>query len=67
MMHKILGRIASVRSFVFAAVALAMSAASAFDTPYLTFRSPSSFTLSATKRWDGTLQKATSNPASEAS
>ena len=67
MMHKILGRIASVRSFVFAAFALAMSAASAFDTPYLTFRSASSFTLSATKRWDGTLQKATGNPASEAS
>ena len=67
MMRKILGRIASARSFVFAAFALAMSAVSAFDTPYLTFRSASSFSLSATKRWDGTLQKATGNPTDEAS
>ena len=67
MIHKILGRLASVRLFVFATLALASFAASAFDTPYLTFRSAASFSLSTTKRWDGTIQKATSNPASEES
>ena len=58
-----------IKSFICAAFSLALSATSAlaFDTPYLTFRSASSFTLSATKRWDGTLQKATSNPTDEAS
>ena len=68
MIHKILGRLASARSFVFAALALASFAASAFDTPYLTFRSASSFSISSyTKKWDGTVQKATSNPTDEAS
>jgi len=67
MTRKILGRIMSARLFVFAMASFAALALSAFDTPYLTFRSASSFSLSATKRWDGTLQKATSNPASEAS
>ena len=68
MIHKILGRLASVRSFVFAALAMASFAASAFDTPYLTFRSASSFSISSyTKKWDGTVQKATSNPTDEAS
>ena len=55
------------KSIVCAFAALATLVASAFDTPYLTFRSASSFSLSATKRWDGTLQKATSNPTDEAS
>ena len=39
MIHEILGRLASARSFVFAALALASFSASAFETPYLTFRS----------------------------
>jgi len=63
MIHKFFGRLATARSFVFAMVSFAALALSAFDTPYLTFRSATSFTLSATKAWDGTLQKATSNPA----
>ena len=63
MIQKIFGRIASARSFVFAMASLAALALQAFDTPYLTFRSASSFTLSATKTWDGTLQMATSNPS----
>ena len=67
MIRKILGRIMSARSFVLAIASLATLAVQAFDTPYLTFRSATSFTLSATKRWDGTLQKATSNPTDEAS
>ena len=67
MTRKILGRIMSARLFVFAMASLAALALSAFDTPYLTFRSASSFSLSATKRWDGTLQKATGNPTDEAS
>ena len=58
MTRKILGRIMSARLFVFAMASLAALALSAFDTPYLTFRSASSFSLSATKRWDGTHQKA---------
>ena len=62
MIRKILGRLAAARPFVFAAFALASFASLAFDTPYLTFRSAETFTLSATKAWDGTLQKATSNP-----
>ena len=67
MIRKILGRLASARSFVFAA--LASFAASAFDTPYLTFRSASQFRLSGTSsRWSsGTLDIATSNPTDEAS
>lgn len=36
MIRKILGRIAAVRPFAFAALALASFTASAFDTPYLT-------------------------------
>ena len=60
MMHKILGRIASARSFVFAAFALAMSAASAFDTHYLTFRNPASFTINVySPKWDGTMEYST--------
>ena len=60
MMRKILGRIASARSFVFAAFALAMSAAFAFDTPYLTFRSPSTFSISVwSPKWDGTMEYST--------
>ena len=55
------------KSFICAFAALATLVASAFDTPYLTFRSAASFSLSGTKRWDGTLQKATSNPTDEAS
>ena len=67
MTHKFLGRIPSARLVIFAIASLAALALSAFDTPYLTFKSASSFSLSATKRWDGTLQKATSNPTDEAS
>lgn len=69
MIHKILGRLASVRLFAFATLALASFAASAFDTPYLTFRSASQFRLSGTSnRWSsGTLDIATSNPTDEAS
>ena len=61
MIHKILGRLSSVRSFVFAALALAAFTVQAFDTPYLTFRSAASFSLTtvSTKRWDGTLQYST--------
>ena len=50
MIRKILGRLAAVRPLAFAALALASFAASAFDTPYLTFRSASSFSLSATRQ-----------------
>ena len=45
MINKILGRLSSVRSFVFAALALASFAASAFDTPNQTVRSASSFSI----------------------
>ena len=56
------------KSFVCVFAALATLVASAFDTPYLTFRSASSFSISCyTKKWDGTVQKATSNPTDEAS
>ena len=58
---------AALKPFFCAAFAMAAFTASAFDTPYLTFRSTASFSLSATKRWDGTLQKATGNPTDEAS
>lgn len=67
MIRKILGRLVAVRSLAVAFFALASFAASAFDTPYLTFRSAETFTLSATKAWDGTLQKASSNPADDSS
>ena len=54
MTHKFLGRIPSARSFVFAMASLAALALSAFDTPYLTFRSASSFSLYGTSsRWTG--------------
>lgn len=55
------------KSFVCVFAALATLVASAFDTPYLTFRSATQFTISATKYWDGTIQKATSNPTEESS
>ena len=45
MTRKIFGRIASARSLVFAMASLAALALSAFDTPYLTFRSAASFSL----------------------
>ena len=69
MIRKILGRLAAVRPLAFAFFALASFAASAFDTPYLTFRSASSFRLSGTSsRWSsGTLDIATSNPTDESS
>ena len=62
MIHKILGRLASVRLFVFATLALASFAASAFETPYLTFRSASEFTLKTSnnsKNWNGTIEYST--------
>ena len=63
MIHKILGRLLSARSFVFAALALAAFAVQASGTPYLTFRSPSSFTLKvyfpSYKGWDGSMQYST--------
>ena len=57
------------KSFVCAFAALATLVASAFDTPYLTFRSSASFSLSgSSSRWSsGTLDIATSNPTDEAS
>ena len=60
MVNKILGRVSAVRSFVFAALALASFAASAFDTPYLTFRSAASFSLRVSgPKWDGTIEYST--------
>ena len=62
MIHEILGRLASARSFVFAALALASFAASAFETPYLTFRSADTFSLktnNSAKNWDGTIEYST--------
>ena len=47
------------QSLAFAIAALATFAASAFDTPYLTFRSASSFSIYATKYWDGTIEYST--------
>ena len=71
MIRKILGRLASARPLAFAFFALASFAASAFDTPYLTFRSSASFSLSGTSsRWTGDggyLEYATSNPTSDRS
>lgn len=71
MTRKIFGRIPSARSLVFAMASLAALALSAFDTPYLTFRSASSFSISGTSsRWTGDggyLEYATSNPADSAS
>ena len=60
MTRKIFGRIMSARLFVFAIASLAALALSAFDTPYLTFRSASSFSITAyTPNWDGTLEYST--------
>ena len=56
MIRKILGRLAAVRPLAFAFFALASFAASAFDTPYLTFRSASSFNITVySAKWDGTV------------
>ena len=60
MMLKLFGRFAAARPFVFAFFALASFAASAFDTPYLTFRSASSFSLSVSSpKWDGKIEYST--------
>ena len=60
MIRKILGRLSAARSFVFAALALASFAASAFDTPYLTFRSAETFSIQINaKKWDGTIEYST--------
>ena len=71
MINKILDRLPAARPFVFAIVSLAALAVQAFDTPYLTFRSTGSFSLSGTSsRWTGDggyLEYATSNPADSAS
>ena len=51
------------KSFICAFAALATLAVSAFDTPYLTFRSPTSFTLKVSsptyRQWDGTIEYST--------
>ena len=50
------------KSFVCVFAALATLVASAFDTPYLTFRSASSFSLrtgNMMKNWDGTIEYST--------
>ncbi len=50
----------SVRPLAFAFFALASFAASAFDTPYLTFRSASSFSLRVSSpKWDGKIEYST--------
>ena len=60
MIRKILGRLAAVRPLAFAFFALASFAASAFDTPYLTFRSAASFSLSVSSpKWDGKIEYST--------
>ena len=60
MIRKILGRLAAVRPLAFAFFALASFAASAFDTPYLTFRSASSFNITVySAKWDGTMEYST--------
>ena len=62
LLSKLIGRIASVRSFIVAAFALAALVSQAFDTPYLTFRSASSFSLrtgNTLKNWDGTIEYST--------
>ncbi len=60
MIRKILGRIAAVRPLAFAFFALASFAAHAFDTPYLTFRSAASFSLSVSSpKWDGKIEYST--------
>ena len=71
LMRNYLGHIASIRSVIFTLFALASFASSAFNTPYLTFRSSASFSLSGTSsRWTGDggyLEYATSNPTSDRS
>ena len=60
MIRKILGRLAAVRPLAFAFFALASFAASAFDTPYLTFRSAASFSLRVSSpKWDGKIEYST--------
>lgn len=60
MIRKILGRLAAVRPLAFAAFALASFVASAFDTPYLTFRSAETFSLQIwSPKWDGTMEYST--------
>lgn len=60
MIRKILGRLAAARPLAFAAFALASFAASAFDTPYLTFRSAETFSLQIwSPKWDGTMECST--------
>ena len=60
-----------IKLFAFMAAVFTALAAQAFDTPYLTFRSTGSFSLSGTSsRWTGDggyLEYATSNPADSAS
>ena len=62
MTSKISGRVSAGRSLVCALLSFAALAVQAFDTPYLTFRSATSFTLNVrnkAKNWDGTLQYST--------
>ncbi len=62
MTSKISGRVSAGRSLVCALLYFAALAVQAFDTPYLTFRSATSFTLNVrnkAKNWDGTLQYST--------
>ena len=52
----------TIKSFVCAAFALALSTSSAlaFDTPYLTFRSPETFSIRVSSpKWDGTMEYST--------
>ena len=60
LLSKLIGRIASVRSFIVAAFALAALVSQAFDTPYLTFRSAETFSIQINaKKWDGTIEYST--------
>jgi hypothetical protein len=50
----------TIRSFLCAAFALASLVSQAFDTPYLTFRSESSFNITVySAKWDGTMEYST--------
>ena len=50
----------TIRSFLCAAFALATLVSQAFDTPYLTFRSESSFNITVySAKWDGTMEYST--------
>ena len=54
------GRIMSAKSFVLFAASLAALALQAFDTPYLTFRGASSFSLRvSSSKWDGKIEYST--------